>query len=982
MTVPVAVRKSPIYTGNGAATSFAFDFKTFAKTDLEVVRTVIATGVETVLVLDSDYSVTLNGTQDVTPGGTITYPIAGSPLPSTHTLVIVSDLTISQPLDITNLGGFYPQTQEDAFDRAVMLIGQLEVDIARSVKVDVSSAVDPDDLIDMLVADAAAAAASAAASAASASAASTSATSASGSASAAAASAAAAQTIVDSVGFRDVLFKTFADSPITVTQAMSGKLLSIDTSGGNVVVTMPQISTLALPYTVGVKKTTGDAFTVTCNRSGTDLFDDGSTSLAFSTTGGAALIADTDSAPDKWSVASFGPVSGQQMKQQFVAGVGFTAGVSTTVTLTETPIASAEDAITVYQDGVYQQESEWSYAVATGVVTFTSVIGASVAKIEAVWVAPLAIGTVPFTQSGAGAVTRTSQEKMRDFVSVKDFGAVGDGANDDTAEIQAAITAAAAGAGNTVYFPPGIYKTGKLTVTKGGIRLIGASQESTTLNMVLGAAGDYCVDVDLSAGGLARPLSFGMENFTILGDDPVTRTYKGIKLYNVYHPQLKNIYYKSLAKCLTLGGTYWGTFENFWFEFYGTGIEGLSAAFSGNTNTFHSMLFFEGNSAGTAIPIDGTYMNNNTYIAPSFGSSVGNGNASIIAGNGDTFVGPRLETITSTDHWMKLGHNAKVINPLVGSQVALATGKYIFDVTGYNNRIECDMASIGRIIKFESTSQYNVVDLKVVTPVFGVQPVLDLGTNNRINFGSRDHMQGNDTNAAAQSWSDFRVYNYLSRSIDQNNLVADGLTKAIDNTERGPDLRGGCYKYDAPAGNRQVTQSIGAVGVNECYVMSFWVKAVAGGEHSTVQACFSESPSADYAANPITITSAMWTRVMIGKKFVAGFANGYFAIRLPVGHGGIWVYGPQVVYLGSNASSGELPPAYVGGYVPTDAAIRPDNAPRDPWRFQRGVPTGGQWFRGDRIVNLTLAAGAGIPGYVCITDGEPGTWKAEAVVAA
>lgn len=61
---------------------------------------------------------------------------------------------------------------------------------------------------------------------------------------------------------------------------------------------------------------------------------------------------------------------------------------------------------------------------------------------------------IGFTQSGTGAVARTMQDKGREVVSVKDFGAVGDGVADDTAEIQAAITAAA---GQTLYFPEGTY---------------------------------------------------------------------------------------------------------------------------------------------------------------------------------------------------------------------------------------------------------------------------------------------------------------------------------------------------------------------------------------------------------------------------------------------------------------------------------------------------------------------------------------------
>jgi hypothetical protein len=45
-----------------------------------------------------------------------------------------------------------------------------------------------------------------------------------------------------------------------------------------------------------------------------------------------------------------------------------------------------------------------------------------------------------FLQAGAGAVVRTAQAKMRDVVSVKDFGAVGDGVTDDVGAVVAALT--------------------------------------------------------------------------------------------------------------------------------------------------------------------------------------------------------------------------------------------------------------------------------------------------------------------------------------------------------------------------------------------------------------------------------------------------------------------------------------------------------------------------------------------------------------
>ncbi|MFN7640177.1 MAG: glycosyl hydrolase family 28-related protein, partial [bacterium] len=67
---------------------------------------------------------------------------------------------------------------------------------------------------------------------------------------------------------------------------------------------------------------------------------------------------------------------------------------------------------------------------------------------------------VGFNNGGVGSTTRTSEDKMRDIISVKDFGAVGTGFADDRAAIAAAFVAA-----TEVYFPPGTYLVGSnLTV--------------------------------------------------------------------------------------------------------------------------------------------------------------------------------------------------------------------------------------------------------------------------------------------------------------------------------------------------------------------------------------------------------------------------------------------------------------------------------------------------------------------------------------
>lgn len=61
-----------------------------------------------------------------------------------------------------------------------------------------------------------------------------------------------------------------------------------------------------------------------------------------------------------------------------------------------------------------------------------------------------------FLQTGTGAARRPVDSKLKDVVSVKDFGAVGDGTTNDRPAIEAAIQSVAA-SGGSVFFPKGIY---------------------------------------------------------------------------------------------------------------------------------------------------------------------------------------------------------------------------------------------------------------------------------------------------------------------------------------------------------------------------------------------------------------------------------------------------------------------------------------------------------------------------------------------
>jgi len=80
---------------------------------------------------------------------------------------------------------------------------------------------------------------------------------------------------------------------------------------------------------------------------------------------------------------------------------------------------------------------------------------------------------IDYLPPGAGASARSVRDRLADQISVKDFGAVGDGVVDDTVAIQAALTAHRA-----VFVPPGRYRLTN-TITVGyGQTLAGAGPSS------------------------------------------------------------------------------------------------------------------------------------------------------------------------------------------------------------------------------------------------------------------------------------------------------------------------------------------------------------------------------------------------------------------------------------------------------------------------------------------------------------------------
>lgn len=272
---------------------------------------------------------------------------------------------------------------------------------------------------------------------------------------------------------------------------------------------------------------------------------------------------------------------GQQEIQTATAG-------QTVFTLTDFEYTPATGNLSVFVDGVNQYGPGAQYAyVETDSTTVTFVsglhVGASVkfttTKLENVGVADAS--QISYTYPDSNAVTQNVEERLAQYVSVKDFGAVGDGVTDDTVAIQNAVDAVSANGGGVVNLLTATYKVTASITLPTKVILNGTQRDSSVISathedQIIVLTGDAC----------------GLHNLTLTR----VTTSKGYELVDghgiatttvIGYPSFDNVFVENCNRGISIttdsGGMYGGQlsniqFKNCYYGFYKKGNTQATAA--------------------------------------------------------------------------------------------------------------------------------------------------------------------------------------------------------------------------------------------------------------------------------------------------------------------------------------------------------------------------------------------------------------------
>ena len=271
-----------------------------------------------------------------------------------------------------------------------------------------------------------------------------------------------------------------------------------------------------------------------------------------------------------------------------------------------------------------------------------------------------------FRQTGTGATARTVDAKLKETVSVTDFGAVGDGVTDDTAAIQAALNAS-----SNIYLPSGTYKTTAPLLLNSNNIITGAGISSVIKNTT-----NLSVIKSITPTG-SRIYFVGGSNFKIEGNTAgVVVGSIGLDMQNVTYATWSNVWVNYIATAIKHGNGYSSYYNTYYSCIITSCTNGIVNSQLGNENRF------------IAIRIDATTGTSdtdcscNSYIACAIEQFTTGHLITGAAALAIRYIGSRLESTVGAAVGISINNNAEQTSIVSPYFVSTATPIVDNSITG------------------------------------------------------------------------------------------------------------------------------------------------------------------------------------------------------------------------------------------------------------------------------------------------------------